>query len=85
MNLQAIQQAVQNEINNPKRCYMPNSPAGSVCNRLIDQNLLEESKWFWENIVWRRKFNVQAIDELIPTLNDLNKQERMPAWGTYGT
>jgi hypothetical protein len=85
MNYEAIEQCVKDEIANPKGCYLPNTPAGAVNNRLLKAGYKEEAKYFWDCVVWRRPFGVDSLDELMLKLNSLNKNERMPEWGTYGT
>ena len=85
MNFEAIEQAIKDEIKDAKRCYMPNIPAAFVKNRLQDMGFSEEAKTFWDHVVWRRRFGIDAIDDLMIKLNNLDKNERMPEWGTYGT
>lgn len=85
MNFEAIKQTIKDEIANPERCYMPNSPASFVKHKLIEKGFKEEAKLFWDKIVWDSKFGILEIDALIPTLNGLNANERMPEWGTRGT
>lgn len=85
MNIKAVEQAIKDEIANPQKCYLPNCPELFVKSRLQRQGLHEEAKWFWNTVVYRSKFNVEKIDALIPQLNSLNANERMPEWGTRGT
>ena len=85
MNITAIEDAIKSEIKRPQGCYMPNCPASFVKDELTRHGLHQEAKWFWTNIVNRSPFGVESIDSLIPTLNSLDKNERMPEWGMYGT
>lgn len=85
MNFKAIEAAIREEINNPEKYYMPNSPALFVKSRLQNQQLAEEAVWFWNTYCARKSFNIEAIDALMPALNKLNEKERMPEWGTLGT
>lgn len=86
MDFKAIEQAMRDEIANPKGCYLPNSPEIFVKGRLHDMGFHEEGLWFWRNICCSvPQFGVEALDRLLPELKALNANEKMPAWGTYGT
>jgi hypothetical protein len=85
MELRAIEQAIKDEIKNAKGCYMPNSPASFVKDRLHNMGKNDEAEHFWDCVVWRKTFGVDSIDALILKLNSLDKNERMPEWGTRGT
>lgn len=84
MNYEAIANAMQEEIANPLKCYMPNSPGAFVKDRLLKANLREEAKWFWSSYCCC-KFNVQELDSLYIKLQALTAKESMPEWGTKGT
>ena len=86
MDFKAIEQAIRDEIANPKGCYMPNSPAVFVKGRLHNMGLHQEALWFWRNIACSMpQFGIESLDRLLPTLNSLDAKERMPEWGTQGT
>jgi hypothetical protein len=85
MNYEVIEQCIKDEIADPKGCYMPNSPAGFVKDRLHKAGYDEEAKALWDHFVWRRPFGIDSIDALMLQLNSLDKKERMPSWGMYGT
>lgn len=86
MDFKAIEQAMRDEIANPKECYMPNSPAIFVKGRLHNMGLHEEALWFWRNVTCSLpQFGIEALDSLLNTLNSLNAKEKMPEWGTRGT
>jgi hypothetical protein len=84
MNYQAIATAMRDEINDPKPCYMPNSPAAFVRDRLFQQGRWEDATWFW-GCVCRGKFGVDDLDQLNNQLKQLDANEKMPEWGTRGT
>lgn len=84
MNYKAIRDAIQAELDNPLDCYMPNSPGAFIRDRLMKDMLWEEGVWFWSNYC-RGGFNIPELDALNNKLKELNKKEKMPAWGTYGT
>lgn len=84
MNYEVIRIAMQQEIDCPKRLYMPNSPGAIIRDRLFTQRYWEEAAWFW-GAYCRGKFGVFELDELLPKLNQLTANEKMPDWGTYGT
>lgn len=84
MNYQAIAIAMQDEIANPRTCYMPNSPAAFVRDRLFKRGHFEEATWFW-GCVCRGKFGVDDLDQLNDELEQLNAAESMPSWGYGGT
>jgi len=84
MNYQAIATAMREEIANPKTCYMPNSPAAFVRQRLFERGHWQEATWFW-NCVCLDKFGIDDLDELNDELKQLDANEAMPEWGTKGT
>lgn len=84
MNYQAIATAMQEEIANPLKCYMPNSPAAFVRQRLFERGHWQEATWFW-NCVCLDKFGIDDLDELNDELKQLDANEAMPEWGTKGT
>lgn len=84
MNYEVIRAAMQAEIDNPQAYYMPCSPGEFIRDRLFKQSYWEEATWFWGRYC-SRVFNVRELDELMPQLNALTKNEKMPEWGTRGT
>ncbi len=84
MNYEAIKKAMQDEINKPQKCYMPNSPGSSVRDRLFKECEWESAVWFWQHYCWR-KFGVPELDDLYIKLELLAANEKMPDWGTRGT
>ena len=84
MNYAAIAAAMQAEINNPLKRYMPNSPGAFVRDRLFKECLWEEATWFWSHYC-SRKFDVPELDDLYVQLVALTSKESMPDWGTRGT
>lgn len=85
MNYEVIEQCIKDEIADPKGCYMPNSPAIFVRDRLNKVGYPEEAKYFWIRAGFSVPFGVESIDALVVKLNNLDKKERMPSWGMYGT
>ena len=84
MNYEAIADAMREEIANPLKCYMPNSPGAFVKDRLSKAKLTEEAKWFWSRYCSGR-FVDPGLDNLYVQLEELTAKESMPAWGTRGT
>lgn len=84
MNYTAIASAMQAEIDNPMKLYMPSSPGCFVRDRLFKDCLLEEATWFWSNYC-SYSFGVQELDDLNVKLEALAAKETMPDWGTRGT
>ena len=84
MNYAAIAAAMQAEIDNPLKLYMPNSPGGSVRDRLFKECHWEEATYFW-GCYCKRFFNNPDLDSLYVQLEALTKKEKMPDWGTKGT
>ena len=84
MNYEAIKKAMQHELDNPRTCYMPCSPGEYVRDHLFRETMWEEAVWYWSNYC-RGGFNIPELDALNNKLKELNKKEKMPAWGTYGT
>jgi len=84
MNYAAIAAAMQAEIDNSAKCYMPSSPGAFVRDRLFKECMWEEAAWFWQHYCWR-KFDVPELDNLYIKLEALAANEKMPDWGTYGT
>lgn len=84
MNYEAIKKAMQHELDNPQTCYMPCSPGEYVRDHLFRETMWEEAVWFWSNYC-RGGFNIVELDVLFNKLKELNKKEKMPDWGTYGT
>ena len=84
MNYAAIAAAMQAEIKNPEKLYMPNSPGAFVRDRLFKDMYWEEATWFWSHYC-SGGFNIPKLDQLNNQLNQLNKNEKMPDWGTRGT
>ena len=86
MNFKAIEQAMLDELANPKRCYLPNSPVSFVKSRLQNQGFTNEAVWFWSRVCSSNvKFNIEKLDAIYPKLEALANKERMPEWGTRGT
>lgn len=87
MNYAAIAAAMRAEIDDPKNCYMPNSPGAFVRDRLFKECYWEEATWFWSHYCGG-SFNGLGLDELhdlYVKLEALAKNEKMPDWGTRGT
>lgn len=84
MNYAAIAAAMQAEIDNPKKLYMPSSPGCFVRDRLFKDCHWEEATWFWSHYC-SRSFSVQELDDLNVKLEALASKETMPDWGTRGT
>ena len=84
MNYEAIAIAMRAEIEDSKRCYMPNSPGAFVRDRLFRDCMWEEAAWFW-GCYCRGGFNIPNLDVLMNELNALAANEIMPEWGTKGT
>lgn len=82
MNFEVIRAAMQEEIDNPRQLYLPNSPGSYVRDRLFRQTYWEEATWFWGRYC-SRSFNVESLDALLPELDAL--QQSMPDWGHKGT
>lgn len=84
MNYEVIRAAMQEEIDNPMSSYLPNCPGAFVRDRLFKQSYWEEAVWFWEGYC-RGGFNIQPLDVACNQLKELEKKDKMPDWGTYGT
>ena len=84
MNYEAIKNAMQAEINNPKKYYMPNSPGAFVRDRLFKECEWESAVWFWSHYC-ARSFGDPGLDNLFVELEALAANEKMPDWGTNGT
>jgi hypothetical protein len=84
MNYAAIAAAMQAEIDNPLKLYMPNSPGAFVRDRLLKDMYWEEAIWFWVHYC-NRFFGEPGLDNLYAKLEELTAKESMPAWGTRGT
>ena len=84
MNYEAIKNAMQAEIDDPKKYYMPNSPGASVRDRLFKECEWESAVWFWGRYC-RRFFGDPGLDNLYVQLEALAANEKMPDWGTSGT
>jgi len=84
MNYAAIATAMQAEIDNSKKLYMPNSPGAFVRDRLFKDCLWEEATWFWLHYC-SRSFGDPGLDNLYVQLEQLAADEKMPDWGTKGT
>lgn len=84
MNYAAIAAAMQAEIDNPLKLYMPNSPGAFVRDRLFKDMYWEEATWAW-GCFCRGGFNVPELDRLNNQLNELASKESMPDWGTRVT
>ncbi len=84
MNYEVIRAAMQEEIESPQPFYMPNSPGSFIRDRLFRQCYWEEATWFW-GAYCRSRFGVFELDELLPKLNALTINEKMPDWGAHGT
>jgi len=84
MNYAAIAAAMQAEIDNPLKLYMPNSPGAFVRDRLFKDMYWEEATWFWSHYC-SRNFGVHELDELYVKLLELAVAETIPSWGTHGT
>lgn len=85
MNYSAIAAAMQAEIDNPLKLYMPNSPGAFVRDRLFKQCHWEEATWFWSHYCSGGFFGDSNLDNLYVKLEALAKKEFMPDWGTHGT
>ena len=83
MNYEVIRAAMQAEIDNPMKSYMPSSPGGAIRDSLFKQCYWEEAAFFW-GCYCRGKFGVFELDELLPKVNALDTGI-MPDWGTRGT
>ena len=84
MNYAAIAAAMQAEIDNPLKIYMPNSPGAFVRDRLFKDCMWEEATWFWSHYC-SRSFKDPGLDNLYFKLEALAAKESMPDWGTRGT
>lgn len=84
MNYEAIKMAMQAELDNPKSYYMPSSPSEFIRDRLFKECHWEEAAYAW-GCFCRGGFNIPELDALNNKLNELNKDEKMPDWGTRGT
>jgi len=84
MNYTAIAAAMQAEIDNPEKLYMPNSPGAFVRDRLFKECHWEEATWAW-GCFCRGGFAVPELDALYIKLKALDAKESMPDWGTKGT
>ena len=84
MNYAAIAAAMQAEIDNPLKLYMPNSPGAFVRDRLFKDCMWEEAIWFWSHYC-SRSFKEPGLDDLYVQLEALAAKESMPDWGTRGT
>lgn len=84
MNYAAIAAAMQAEINNPLKCYTPNSPGAFVRDRLFKECHWEEATWFW-GCYCRNSFMNKQLDDLYMGLEALTVKESMPDWGRSGT
>lgn len=81
MNYNAIVQSMQAEIDNPKACYTPCSPAEFVRDRLCDQGFFEEAQWFWSRSC-KRFFGDPGLDNLSVRLDALASTQTLNTWGT---
>ena len=84
MNYTAIAAAMRAEIENPLKCYMPNSPGAFVRDRLFKECLWEEAAYFW-GCYCSQMFNSHELNDLFLELEALTAKEKMPDWGTKGT
>ena len=84
MNYSAITAAMQAEIDNPEKLYMPNSPGAYVRDRLFKDMHWEEATWFWSHYC-SRNFGDPGLDNLYVQLEQLAAKESMDDWGTKGT
>jgi hypothetical protein len=84
MNYAAIAAAMQAEIDNPLKLYMPNSPGAFVRDRLFKDCHWEEATFFW-GCYCNRSFGDPGLDNLYVQLEALAAKESMPDWGTRGT
>jgi hypothetical protein len=84
MNYAAIAAAMQAEIDNPLKLYMPNSPGAFVRDRLFKDCYWEEAAYFWLCYCNRDWFN-EELQDLYIKLLELTVAENMPGWGTRGT
>lgn len=84
MNYAAIAAAMQAEIDDSKKCYMPNSPSAFVRDRLFKEMYWKEATWFWGRVC-QNSFGVPELDKLFVKLESLAANEKMPDWGTRGT
>lgn len=84
MNYEAIAIAMRAEIEDSKKCYMPNSPGAFVRDRLFRDMHWEEAVWFWSHYC-SRNFGDSGLDNLYVQLEELAANESMPDWGTKGT
>jgi hypothetical protein len=87
MNYAVIAAAMQAEIDNPLKLYMPNSPGAFVRDRLFKDMYWEEATWFWSHYCGG-SFNGLGLDDLhdlYVKLKALTDKEFMPDWGTRGT
>ena len=85
MNYEAIKNAMQAEIDDPKKYYMPNSPGAFVRDRLFKECEWESAVWFWSHYCSGGYFCDPGLDNLYVQLKDLAFNESMPDWGTKGT
>lgn len=81
MNYQAIAQAMQVEIDNPKACYTPCSPVEFVRDRLIKGGFVDEARWFWSRSC-KRFFGNPGLDNLSVRLDALASAQTLDTWGT---
>jgi hypothetical protein len=84
MNYDAIIKAMQDELDNPRVCYLPGTPAEAVRDRLFKEMLWEEAGYFWSGHC-SGGFSIQTLDVLNVRLKERAAKEHMPDWGTYGT
>jgi len=84
MNYAAIAAAMQAEIDNPLKLYMPSSPGAFVRDRLFKECEWESAVWFWSHYC-SGNFHNDELDRLYMHLEALSAKESMPDWGTRGT
>lgn len=84
MNYEAIRAAMQEEIDNPQRGYLPNCPGAFIRDRLFKQCYWEEATYFW-GCYCRKGFSIPDLDLKLHEVVALAAHEKMPDWGTYGT
>ena len=84
MNYAAIAAAMQAEIDDSKKLYMPNSPGAFVRDRLFKDCMWEEAAYFW-GCYCSRTFNSHQLNNLFIELETLAANEKMPSWGCNGT
>lgn len=82
MDFKAIEKAMRDELENPQKCYLPNSPTSFVRDRLLKGMWWDEAYWYWQ-CACSNRFPQESLNNLHKELKKL--EQNMPEWGTKGT